>query len=238
MNLTQATNEIVRLHNGIITSSRRSVEDAIKIGQIISEQKKLLNHGEFLPWIETLPFSQKTSWNYLKMYDYKLVNVTNLQEAYNKVKQLEHQEKQTEQERKRQLISEYRKTGIKPDSWDRALDYEYEKQEKERIKREEEIARQEDERKKRANERAERDHAEDLFHETLFNATDEIINESKKRNEWKEKIRLSDSGKEDAFQNAIIDYLETLENDNRKIEACQNIIKICRNISVKLQRKE
>ena len=58
-----------------------------------------------------------------------------------------------------------------------------------------------------------------------------------KRQEWKEKIRLSDGGQEDAFMDALIDYLETLADDNRRLEACNNIVKICRNIAVELQKK-
>lgn len=72
--------------------------------------------------------------------------------------------------------------------------------------------------------------------EMLKNASTARATHTSKRNEWKEKIRLSDGGKDDAFMDAIVDYLETLPNDNRRIEACNNIIKICRNISVELQR--
>ena len=75
-----------------------------------------------------------------------------------------------------------------------------------------------------------------MFSDALNHATDEIINKHNKRIEWKDKIRISDNGKDDAFMDAIIDYLDTLPNDNRRIEACNNIIKICRNISVNLQK--
>jgi hypothetical protein len=34
-----------------------------------------------------------------------------------------------------------------------------------------------------------------------------------------------------------LDYLETLENDSRRIEACHNIIKICKHIAAELQSK-
>lgn len=76
--------------------------------------------------------------------------------------------------------------------------------------------------------------------DALHTAASNMIAKTKERDDWKEKIRLSDGGKEDAFMDAIIEYLETLENDSRRIEACSNIIKICRNISVELQsaRKE
>jgi hypothetical protein len=57
----------------------------------------------------------------------------------------------------------------------------------------------------------------------------------KKRSAFKDRIRLSDGGKQDPFIDAIMDYLNELENDTRRIEACNNIIKVCRNICVKLQ---
>jgi hypothetical protein len=39
----------------------------------------------------------------------------------------------------------------------------------------------------------------------------------------------------DPFQDAIMDYLEGLENDSRRIEACHNIIKVCKRIAAELQ---
>jgi hypothetical protein len=36
----------------------------------------------------------------------------------------------------------------------------------------------------------------------------------------------------------ILDYLEGLENDSRRIEACYNIIKVCKRIAVELQEKK
>ena len=38
-NSIQARDEIISLHTGIMQSARRSVQDAIKIGGIIAEQK-------------------------------------------------------------------------------------------------------------------------------------------------------------------------------------------------------
>jgi hypothetical protein len=70
----------------------------------------------------------------------------------------------------------------------------------------------------------------------LADAASNFIAKSQERETWKEKIRISSGGKDDAFNDAIMDYLETLLDDNRRIEACNNIIKICRNISVELQK--
>jgi len=219
-------------------SARRSVQDAIKIGEIISEQKKLLPHGEFLPWINTLPFNRVTANQYQRLYIHadKCTNAVHLQEAYKQLETIEQQERQTEEQRKRSMIAEYRKTGKKPDGWDRSLDYIIQKDKENEKKYHEEKNRLEAERLLRAEQRKKEEQASDIFTDALNIATDEIINKHKQRTEWKDKIRVSDTGKDDAFMDAIIDYLDTLPNDNRRIEACNNIIKICRNISVELQK--
>jgi hypothetical protein len=240
MSLTtdNARKEIIELHNGIMQSARRSVQDAIKIGEIISGQKQLLPHGEFLPWVGTLPFEQRTAYKYLSLsiHSDKVALNANLQDAYRQLETIEQQEKQTEEQRKRSMISEYRKTGIKPAGWDRSLDYIIQKDKENEKKYHEEKNRLEAERLLRAEQRKKEEQASDMFTDALNIATDEIINKHKQRTEWKDKIRVSDTGKDDAFMDAIIDYLDTLPNDNRRIEACNNIIKICRNISVELQK--
>ncbi len=84
--------EIIGLHIGIISSLRNTVEDAVRIGELISKKKVELDHGEFLPWLGELPFSQNTASNYVNLFGYKnkLTNVVNLTEAY-KVARLEDQ---------------------------------------------------------------------------------------------------------------------------------------------------
>ena len=243
MNLTrdEAKTEIFNLHDNIIKSARRSVQDAIKIGEIISEQKKLLPHGEFLPWIETLPFDTNTGERYRKLYynANKIPNVGNLSEAYRQIETIEQQERMTDEQRKRAMISEYRKTGVKPAGWDRSLDYILKKDDEEHEKLQERIkkmkAEQED-REKRAEEYKKEQQADSIFSDALRNATDEYLSKHKEKEEWKAKIKLSQSGEQDKFIDALMEYLEELENDSRRIEACQNIIKVCKNLSVKYQQ--
>lgn len=237
-NSIQARDEIISLHTGIMQSARRSVQDAIKIGGIISEQKQLLPHGEFLPWVETLPFDERTAQRYMKLNHYKnkTDTVSDLQEAYRQLETIEQQEKQSAEERKRAMIAEFRKTGIKPDGWDRSLDYIIQK-DKEQLERQKQIREQEEiSRNNRVKEREQKQHAENLFSSALEQATNEIFEKHAERKTWQEKIRLSENGKEDSFMSAIVDYLATLYDDNRRIEACYNIIKICKNIAIELQR--
>jgi len=77
--------EITSLHKQIIASLRRSMQDAIRIGELLTEIKAELKHGEWLPWIkQSLPFSQQTANRYMRIYENreKLLNVSNLTEAY------------------------------------------------------------------------------------------------------------------------------------------------------------
>ena len=93
----QARQEIIQLHTGIVTAARRSVSDAVKIGKILSEQKKELE-GRYVQWIETLPFDDNTAYRYTKLYLYsnKIPTVGNLQEAYRQIEVFEKQEKESE----------------------------------------------------------------------------------------------------------------------------------------------
>jgi hypothetical protein len=227
----QATQEIIRLHNSIIQSTRRTVQDAIRIGEIITLEKERLEHGQFLPWIETLPFDQKTLWTYSRLYKHsdKIGNFPNLQAANKQIESLEAIEKRKEDERKQAMIKERIRTGEKPDGWDRSLDYEYNK----RIEfggYAKKIDSGNQEQKPRPDYNKHRDDIK-----ALGEIADMFIEKSQERVDFKEKIRLSDNGKDDPFSDAIIDYLETLPDNNRKIEACYNIIKICKRIAVDLQ---
>lgn len=90
---TTVEGRIIDLHNSIVSALRRSVENAIEIGQLLEQKKEELPHGEFLPWIERyLPFSEWTARNYMRVYQYraKTGNVPDLTEAY-RVAQLEDQ---------------------------------------------------------------------------------------------------------------------------------------------------
>jgi hypothetical protein len=161
-----------------------------------------------------------------------------LQEAYNQIETIERQEKMSAEEKKRSLIAEFRKTGNKPEGWDRSLDYIIQKDKDEKIRAEarakETIAQME----KESKEKSERQQRDTLFDNALNDAINNSVAKSSERQQWQDKIRISDSGKEDAFNQAIMDYMETLPDDNRRIEACNNIIKICKNISIELQRKK
>lgn len=81
--------KIKMLHLEVLNYLRLSLEKAIQIGELLTEQKSRLKHGEWLPWInENLSFSQPSVFNYMNLYKNrdKLLNVNNLSEAYKLLK--------------------------------------------------------------------------------------------------------------------------------------------------------
>ncbi|MGB8370249.1 MAG: DUF3102 domain-containing protein [Limisphaerales bacterium] len=62
--------EINKLHAEIITAARMSLDNAIRIGKLLTEVKGQLSHGEWLPWIKkNLPFDRATAANYMRVFD-------------------------------------------------------------------------------------------------------------------------------------------------------------------------
>jgi len=85
--VVQRADEINRLHGEIMGALRTSVEAAIRIGELLTEQKAELEHGEWLPWILThVPFSEWTARNYMRLHreraQLKSGNVPDLTSAY------------------------------------------------------------------------------------------------------------------------------------------------------------
>jgi len=238
--MTDKTSEIKKELAELNQSLKMSVQKAIRIGQLLTEQKEFIGHGNFLSWLEdNLEISHMNATRYMKLSNYKdkCNNMLSLQEAYNQIETIERQEKQTAEERKRSIIAEFRKTGKKPDGWDRSFDYIIQKDKENEIRQAELKKQFEEQRQNNINQRHQEKLADDLFSKSLDSAVNNLFEKTNERKQWQDKIRISDSGKEDSFNQAIMDYMETLPDDNRRIEACYNIIKICKNISIELQRK-
>jgi hypothetical protein len=62
--------EILNLHSEILSAAHVSLEKAIRIGELLTEVKAKLKHGEWLPWIETnLAFGRATAANYMRVWE-------------------------------------------------------------------------------------------------------------------------------------------------------------------------
>ena len=54
--------EIAKLHDEIYGAFKTTLEKAIRIGELLTEQKQNLKHGEFTSWVENnLPFTERTA---------------------------------------------------------------------------------------------------------------------------------------------------------------------------------
>ena len=77
-----AISEIVALHSEVVTAARTTLDKAVRIGELLTEQKASMKHGKWLPWMEAnLPFSQQTASNYVRVFANrsKLPTVGNLE---------------------------------------------------------------------------------------------------------------------------------------------------------------
>ena len=222
--------ELNDLHQQIEGKLRSTVQDAIRAGEILMHAKDKLAHGELGQWIENnCIFSSKTAYRYMGIFEHKskIVTVTNLPEAYKQVKQLESAKKQTENQKAFKRVQEYKKSGVKPEGWRKNTD---DKIYEEEVERDERIKVHKERLKHEWSGKSEKDV---VFDEMISG----VMDKSKKRSSFKERIRLSFDGQKDPFIDALMDYLEGLDDDNRRIEACNNIIKVARNINKELQRK-
>jgi len=78
--------EICQLHAEIGGYLRMSLEKAIRIGELLTEQKAGMKHGEWFPWIEAnCLFSERLARDYMRFYyrqeDLKTARVADLAEA-------------------------------------------------------------------------------------------------------------------------------------------------------------
>ena len=220
----------------------KSVADAIKIGEILSENKANMA-GRFLAWISTLPFSDRTAQRYMQLYAHrdKTATLSDLQTAYKQVESFEEQERKTDDQKARERVTAYLKTGKKPEGWRRETD---DKLAKERRESNEAFEAQQAKWKLQNEERMRASEAKPTsphidVDALLSNARAVFAEQAvvlQKRITFKEKIRVSHEGKDDPFVDAIMDYLDSLGDDNRRVEACYNIIKVCKRIAIEIQQ--
>jgi hypothetical protein len=79
--------EISALHREIRWHARVTLEKAIRIGELLTQQKQALPHGEFTPWLRAnVPFTERTATNYMRVFEkreeLKSENVSVLRQAY------------------------------------------------------------------------------------------------------------------------------------------------------------
>jgi hypothetical protein len=183
-----------------------------------------------------MPFSERTARNYMRVYDYrdKTASVADLQEAYQQIETIEAQERKTEEQKQKDRILHFTKTGIKPDGWKRGTD----DKKAESIKAEQQKNQEFKEKIDRDTEQrmADKKRVKDTFDEfdTLLGGFEE---QNKRRKEISEKMNLSGNNAEHEFNHVLIEYLNGLYDDSERLEACHNIIKICKRYVNEYQKK-
>jgi hypothetical protein len=87
MIIKENISEIRALHASIMSAAKRSLDEAIRVGELLENCKTALPHGEWLGWVrDNLSFSERTARNYLRLFRnrdvLKSANVADLSEAY------------------------------------------------------------------------------------------------------------------------------------------------------------
>ena len=144
-------------------------------------------------------------------------------------KRLKMKEDEANTARVRQAI----KAGEKPPDWDETCEVLYHRQIKEDADRDARIKKAKDDQDRIAKNREEK-YAPDLEIDELL---DEAQAKYKEKTEFKEKLGLSGDNADHDFNEILRKYLATLSTDSQKIEACHNIIKICKGVVSDLQIK-
>ncbi len=63
--------EISKLHSEIAVYIKVTLEKAIRIGELLAEQKAGMDHGTWLPWMEeSLPFRRRQAQPKIKLCEY------------------------------------------------------------------------------------------------------------------------------------------------------------------------
>jgi hypothetical protein len=198
------------------------------------------NGKKLTTWLEYLKevgLPKTTAYNWLERYlpeEHKLLTPEELEDRKTQEENARRESAKSEYQKSLDRVAQYRKTALKSEQWgpveekllQEALDYDR------RIK--EAKARNAEKEKQEEETRIKDQEGEKLTGE-LFSMLDASTAKYKERQGFKEAIRVSSEGQEDPFVDAIMDYLDTLESDSRKIEACHNIIKVCKKIATDLQ---
>lgn len=228
--MTMQTNDykikINQLHFSLINALKTPINIATEIGELLINVKAEIGQGNFLPWIEgNCDFSEDTAKRYMKLFEYncKIRTVRNLQEAYKKIETLEKQKRQTEKQHKDSLINERIKTGKIPDKWERSCDYEYQKRFKENQDRTNRIDIAKEKMNNVKNERKQ----EQINNDAIIKNAEDFMESERGKMQFREK-HLSKVSDLNSFYDVIDDYVGTLDNGNRQIEALNGIIKYCR----------
>lgn len=224
---------IIELHEGIVASLKRSVEDAIQIGELLEAKKAELKHGKFLPWIEReLPFKERVAQKYMAIYRWrdKTARCADLKDAYG-IAQIEDQKAQEVKRRENtEKIDQFKQTGEKPEGWDRSTQYQMDREE---AREEFEAAKAEVDAEKERKPKP--DPIENELGD-LISEVNRILAQHKQHESLRLDNPLENASQEEVFE-YLVDYIYRFDGVSRQLEATHNLIKKLRMIASDLQRE-
>ena len=85
--------EIRSIHQLITASLKRTVDNALRVGQLLTQAKGQMNHGEWIPWVtNNCGFSDRSAARYMKLHRHRQLivgHVADLTDAYRIVGEIE-----------------------------------------------------------------------------------------------------------------------------------------------------
>jgi len=220
---TTITEEIIQHHNNVVSNLKRSVSEAIEAGRGINRMQQLLKpRGEFLGWIsDELPFSERTTYNYLNLYRYKedVATVANLADAYRLIDNIEAQKKGQVAQR----IEEAERTGVKPETWNDDTEKAYRRKvNRERIEQE--------------SEKIFEDEAEGFSDDPMHKLFDRIMEETTQEADL-DLSNLQNDVRQKGIFRVLEEYIEGSGTISERLEAVHNLIKKLRLIAITYQQE-
>jgi len=232
-------------HEGVVQSSKDAIQYAIMAGAELSRIKSLVEHGEFIPILNSgkFKFGERTAQRYMQVADYsaKTTQLSDLQEAYKLIESEESKKKQAEQADQRQRIQYRIEHNEKPNTWQRSDDYAWKKHQEEaqaRSQRIKDFQESQPNISATANDTSELDEDLNRAKEKASGSAD-FINDYLKNEQSKlaDMQNLKITNQNGGILQLVESYLAGLGSDSQRIEECYNIIKYCKDKAIKLQQK-
>lgn len=232
-------------HEGVVQSSKDAIQYAIMAGAELSRIKSLVEHGEFIPILNSgkFKFGERTAQRYMQVADYsaKTTQLSDLQEAYKLIESEESKKKQAEQADQRQRIQYRIEHNEKPSTWQRSDDYAWKKHQEEAQARSQRIKDfQESQLNISATDKDTSELDEDLNRaKEKASGSADFINDYLKNEQSKlaDMQNLKITNQNGGILQLVESYLAGLGSDSQRIEECYNIIKYCKDKAIKLQQK-
>lgn len=212
----------IKLAKNLVNAQKYYKNQGVR-NDIVQDGTKLNSFEKFLKYTG---IARRSAYNWIEHYDSenkKLLTVEEFREKKELSKLIEN-----DKQKKRKI------TGEKTEDWNSSDEKKWNKNIEESKQRDERIKKQEIKFKEERNESETSKKKQDEDFLNAHKTIDNFLDSQNKHQKQLSKLKISDNS------NGIIDlikmYLENLEDDNRRIESCQNIIKYCKNIAIELQK--